>query len=115
MFAEERIGEQFVNELSPFVGVPAVQEGGHFSGGRDDAGNIEIDAADELGVFGPWRRRDLLGVQALLNRHVDAGGQGNRVELDGGKDVRLGRSGRRFLLCGVRIVQATRRQDRQGQ
>ena len=50
-------GKQFVDQLGALVGVVAVEERGGLIGGRDVAGEVEVDAAEEFGVVGRAARR----------------------------------------------------------
>src|SRR5205823_14035535 len=56
-------------------------------GRRDVADQVEIDAAQELGVVGLGRRRDLVLGQALLDGGVDELRQGRPVHADAGRLV----------------------------
>ena len=59
------------------------QEAAGLFGRGNDAVQVEIDPAEELGVVGRLRRGNTLGLQSRLNVPVDEGGQLGSVWLGG--------------------------------
>lgn len=68
-------GQQFIDEDAAFVGVLALEEAMHLGDRRDASGQVEVDAAEELGVIGQGSGLDLVGLAAGLDQLIDAEGQ----------------------------------------
>jgi hypothetical protein len=73
-------GKQFVDGRGPLGWVLAIEEGGHLVGRRDDAGDVEVESAEEGRIIGRHRGRRLLGSDLALDLLVDDPGQGWCIE-----------------------------------
>jgi hypothetical protein len=55
VLAELRAGQQFIDQFRPLVGLLAGEELFDLVRGRDDADQVKVGAADELGVVAKGR------------------------------------------------------------
>jgi hypothetical protein len=78
--AVRRAGQQLVDDLRPLGGVRVVEKGNRLVGGRDDAGDIQVKPAKELGVVGAGRPSNRLGIKLDPAVVVDPQGQGPCVD-----------------------------------
>jgi len=89
--------DQLLNETGPFVRRAAFEEGANLLGLRDPAGQVDRDAAQELGVGGEGGGRDAGTVDGIEDVIVD-----EVIPGDGG--ARVGGAGARLpVLCGELI------------
>jgi len=67
--------QQLVDELRALVGLLAVEEAGGLLGGGDLAGDVEVDAAEELLIAAQRRGVGLLGGELGVDELVDVAGE----------------------------------------
>jgi hypothetical protein len=84
--AEAPVGEQLFDQLAALVGAGVVQEGGRLLHRRDNADQVEIEAAQELPVLG--RRRDGQAVlrQPAADLFIEDPGELQDAQLQGWTD-----------------------------
>ena len=70
-FAVVGTGEEAINKLLPGLRIVGVEEGLSFFGGREEAGEIEGEAADESGALGRRGGCDVRTLEAGIDESID--------------------------------------------